>query len=104
MKSLIYALIVPDLFHTVSSMTTNNQREKMPKEKKEYRIEIQSIFIVDVEANSPEEAKRLVKASAHRGNCFGGVGNYDLNTNGDNGNGAFFYEPCDWEKANVEEN
>ena len=76
----------------------------MPREKKEYRVEIQSLFIIDVEANSPEEAKRLVKTSSHRGNCFGGVGNYDTNTNSDNGNGAFFYESCDWKKANIEEN
>ena len=74
------------------------------KMKKEYRVEIKSLFIVDVEASSPEEAKRLVKMSAHRGNCFGGVGNYDADRNTDNGNGAFFYEPCDWQNAKVEEN
>jgi|TARA_R100000152_G_C6596587_1_gene55177 hypothetical protein len=78
--------------------------EKTMKEKKEYRVEIKSLFIVDVEASSPEEAKRLVKMSAHRGNCFGGVGNYDADRNTDNGNGAFFYEPYDWQNAKVEEN
>ena len=62
-----------------------------PKEKKEYRVEIKSLFIVDVEASSPEEAKRLVKVSENRGNCFDGTG-------------AFFYEPYDWRNAKVEEN
>ena len=73
------------------------------KEKKEYRVEIQSLFIIDVEATSKEEAKRLVKVSEHRGNCFGGVGNLQGRSSS-NGNGAFFYESCDWQKANVEEN
>jgi len=62
-----------------------------PKEKKEYRVEINSLFIIDVEASSPEEAKRLVKASDYRGSCYDSTG-------------AFFYEPYDWRNAKIEEN
>ncbi len=58
------------------------------EQKKEYRVEIKSLFIVDVEANSPEEAKKKVSEYKHIGKCCDG--------------GAFFYERYDWNKAEVE--
>ena len=79
---------MPYLFYTVLAMTTNNQREKMPKEKKEYRVEIKSLFIVDVEATSPEEARKQVSEARHIGSS--------------SGDGAFFYEHYDWQNAQVE--
>jgi|TARA_R100001530_G_scaffold85191_1_gene59358 hypothetical protein len=60
------------------------------KEKKEYRIEIQSLFVVDVEATSKEEAKKKVREYQHIGSSSDG--------------GAFFYERYDWDKAEVEAN
>ena len=60
------------------------------KEKKEYRVEIQSLFVVDVEATSPEEAKKKVSEYKHIGNS--------------SDDGAFFYERYDLNKAEVAEN
>ena len=57
---------------------------------KEYRVEINSLFIKDVEASSPEEAKKKVEQEIHIGRS--------------SGDGAFFYEPYDWRNAKVEEN
>jgi len=57
---------------------------------KEYRVEINSLFIKDVEASSPEEAKKKVEQEIHTGSS--------------SGDGAFFYEPYDWRNAKVEEN
>ena len=62
----------------------------MANEKKEYRVEINSLFIKDVEASSPEEAKKKVKQEIHIGSS--------------SNDGAFFYEPYDWRNAKVEEN
>ena len=53
-------------------------------------MEINSLFIKDVEASSPEEAKKKVEQEIHIGSS--------------SNDGAFFYEPYDWRNAKVEEN
>ena len=72
----------------MSVMNEVGKTLKLPK--KEYRVEIKALFIVDVEANSPEEAKKKVSEYKHIGNS--------------SDDGAFFYEPYDWKNAEVEEN
>ena len=57
--------------------------------KKEYRVEIKSLYVQDVEASSPEDAKEKVQKYLHKGNIYQ--------------EGAFFYENYDWKNAKVEE-
>ena len=60
------------------------------KIKKEYRVEIKSLYTKDVEASSPEEAKK--KVAVH------------LRVHDRYDTGTFFYEAYDWKRAKVEEN
>ena len=67
-----------------------NQRGNMTQNvKKEYRVEIKSLYVQDVEASSPEDAKEKVQKYLHKGNIYQ--------------EGAFFYENYDWKNAKVEE-
>ena len=56
---------------------------------KEYRVEIDALFIKDVVANSEAEAKVKIEQQLHFGDPL-----Y---------NGAFFYELSDWKKLKIEE-
>ena len=56
-----------------------------------YRIEIKSLFIKDVEANSKEEAKGIIKNSVEPACSFDFA----------NDNGTFFYEEFDFNNAKI---
>ena len=71
-------------------MLTINKKAKMTKN---YRIEIKSLFYKDVEANSKEEAKGIIKNSVNRA-C-----SLDFANN----NGTFFYEEFDFNNATITE-
>ena len=58
---------------------------------KTYRIEIKSLFIKDVEANSKEEAKSIIK------NNVNSACSLELANN----NGTFFYEEFDFNNAKI---
>ena len=71
------------------NINTNQRGNMTHNVKKEYRVEIKSLYVQDVEASSPEDAKRKVREYLHKGNS--------------SEEGAFFYETYDWKNAKVEE-
>lgn len=71
------------------NINTNLRSNMTHNVKKEYRVEIKSLYVQDVEASSPEDAKEKVQKYLHKGNIYQ--------------EGAFFYENYDWKNAKVEE-
>jgi len=60
---------------------------------KTYRVEIQSLFIKDVEASNKEEAQEIIKNSV----------NPACSLDFANNNGTFFYEEFDFKNAKIRE-
>ena len=74
-------------------MLSKNKKTTKRGQMKTYRVEIQSLFIKDVEASNKEEAKEIIKNSV----------NPACSLDFANNNGTFFYEEVDFKNAKIRE-